>query len=654
MNAIERSDWRLERDADDLVWLTLDCPDRSVNALSQGVLAQLDATLDALDASKPKGLVIRSGKPTGFIVGADIGEFEALESADQAHRIIERGWRLFERISALRYPTLALIDGHCLGGGLELALACRYRLAVDRPGARLGLPEVMLGIFPGWGGVKRLPRLIGAPEALAMMLSGRTVDPRRAERLGLVDARVPQRIAERAAAQLIRSGRPPARAGHLLRLLESAPLRRLVAAKARRDVEAKDPDRHYPAPRTILELWERHDGDPLIDPTLVGRLFGSAVAANLIRVFHLQERLKGFSRQGDAGDIRDVHVVGAGVMGGDIAAWCALKGFRVTLQDQQIGRIAPAIARAAKLYGRRLKRDHRAIRDAMDRLIPDPDGAGITRADLVIEAIGETLEAKRDLYRALEPRIKPGALLATNTSSLDLAALREGLSEPERLVGIHFFNPVAKMPLVEVIHTGDRASDETRRACAFVGALDKLPLPVLSTPGFLVNAVLAPYLLEAMRVHDEGLAAETIDAAMVAFGMPMGPLELADTVGLDIVRDAGRGLTDGAAVPRCLEQRLAQGQLGKKSGRGFYSWQDGKPAKAKPGDAPDGLALRIIHPLVERTRAQLAAGVVEDADLADAGVIFGTGYAPFSGGPLSDKRLAPSATGAEAKMRHGR
>ena len=654
MNAIERGDWRLERDADDLVWLTLDCSDRSVNALSQGVLAQLDATLDALDASKPKGLVIRSGKPNGFIVGADIGEFEALESADQAHRIIERGWRLFERISALRYPTLALIDGHCLGGGLELALACRYRLAVDRPGARLGLPEVMLGIFPGWGGVKRLPRLIGAPEALAMMLSGRTVDPRRAERLGLVDARVPQRIAERAATQLIRSGRPPARAGHLLRLLESAPLRRLVAAKARRDVEAKDPDRHYPAPRTILELWERHDGDPLIDPTLVGRLFGSAVAANLIRVFHLQERLKGFARQGDAGDIRDVHVVGAGVMGGDIAAWCALKGFRVTLQDQQIERIAPAIARAAKLYGRRLKRDHRAIRDAMDRLIPDPDGAGITRADLVIEAIGETLEAKRDLFRALEPRIKPGALLATNTSSLDLAALREGLSEPERLVGIHFFNPVSKMPLVEVIHTGDRDSDETRRACAFVGALDKLPLPVLSTPGFLVNAVLAPYLLEAMRVHDEGVAAETIDAAMVAFGMPMGPLELADTVGLDIVRDAGRGLTDGAAAPRCLEQRLAQGQLGKKSGRGFYSWQDGKPAKGRPGDAPDGLALRIIRPLVERTRAQLAAGVVEDANLADAGVIFGTGYAPFSGGPLSDKRMAPSATGAGAKMRHDR
>ncbi|WP_052364972.1 3-hydroxyacyl-CoA dehydrogenase NAD-binding domain-containing protein [Halotalea alkalilenta] len=654
MNAIERGDWRLERDADDLVWLTLDCPDRAVNTLSQSVLAQLDATLDALDASKPKGLVIRSGKSTGFIVGADIGEFAALESADQAQRIIERGWRLFERISALRYPTLALIDGHCLGGGLELALACRYRLAVDRPSARLGLPEVMLGIFPGWGGVKRLPRLIGAPEALAMMLSGRTVDPRRAERLGLVDARVPERIAEHAAAQLVRSGRPAARAGHLLRLLESAPFRQLVAAKARRDVEAKDPDRHYPAPRTILELWERHDGDPLIEPTLVGRLFGSAVAANLIRVFHLQERLKGFARQGDARDIRDVHVVGAGVMGGDIAAWCALKGFRVTLQDQQIERIAPAIARAAKLYGRRLKRDHRAIRDAMDRLIPDPDGAGVARADLVIEAIGETLEAKRDLYRALEPLIKPGALLATNTSSLDLTALREGLSEPERLVGIHFFNPVAKMPLVEVIHAGDGASDETRRACAFVGALDKLPLPVRSTPGFLVNAVLAPYLLEAMRVHDEGVAAEIIDAAMVAFGMPMGPLELADTVGLDIVRDAGRGLTDGAAAPRCLEQHLAQGQLGKKSGRGFYSWQDGKPAKGKPDDAPDGLALRIVRPLIERTRAQLAAGIVEDADLADAGVIFGTGYAPFSGGPLSDERLAPSATGAGATMRDDR
>ncbi|HCW20161.1 MAG TPA: enoyl-CoA hydratase, partial [Achromobacter sp.] len=269
---------------------------------------------------------------------------------------------------------------------------------------------------------------------------------------------------------------------------------------------------------------------------------------------------------------------------------------------------------------------------------------GVPLADVVIEAISEQPEAKRALYRSLEPRMKPGALLATNTSSLSLETLRTGLADPTRLIGIHFFNPVAKMPLVEVVHADGDAGDALARACAFVGQIDKLALPVKSAPGFLVNAVLAPYLLQAMRSVDDGVAPETVDAAMVAFGMPMGPLELADTVGLDIARAAGDELAGGAEPPRCLAERLARGDLGKKSGKGFYTWRDGKPVKqagAAPAAAPAGLAERLIQPLVDATRQRVEAGVVADADLADAGVIFGTGFAPFTGGPLHYQRSNP-------------
>jgi 3-hydroxyacyl-CoA dehydrogenase/enoyl-CoA hydratase/3-hydroxybutyryl-CoA epimerase len=307
----------------------------------------------------------------------------------------------------------------------------------------------------------------------------------------------------------------------------------------------------------------------------------------------------------------------------------------VTLQDQDMGRIAPALKRAGELFSRRLK-DPRQARAAFDRLIPDPAADGVPLADIVIEAISEQPEAKRALYRSLEPRMKPDALLATNTSSLSLETLRAGLARPERLVGIHFFNPVAKMPLVEVVHAEGDAGDAQARACAFVGQIDKLALPVRSAPGFLVNAVLAPYMLEAMRSVDEGVAPQAVDAAMVAFGMPMGPLELADTVGLDIARAAGEELAGGAAPPRCLADRLARGELGKKSGQGFYAWRDGKPVKRAdaPAGAPPGLAQRLIQPLIDATRQRVEAGIVADADLADAGVIFGTGFAPFTGGPM--------------------
>ncbi|CAB3636793.1 3-hydroxyacyl-CoA dehydrogenase NAD-binding domain-containing protein [Achromobacter pestifer] len=584
------SHWRLERDADGLAWLTFDRAGSAVNALSADTMTELAVVLDALDAALPKGLIIQSGKATGFIVGADVNEFASLDTPEQARALVARGWNLFKRLAAVRYPTLALIQGHCLGGGLELALACRYRLVADQPGTSLALPEVMLGIFPGWGGMLRLPQVIGAPAALDMMLTGRGADARRAAALGLADARVPPRLLLAAARQLVLSKQPARRARGLGALANHWPLKSIVANRAR----------------------------------------------NLLRVFRLQERLKANGKQIGISPAKHVHVVGAGVMGGDIAAWCALKGMTVTLQDQDMTRIAPAIQRAATLYARRLK-DPRLARAAFDRLIPDPAGNGVPLADIVIEAISEQPEAKRALYRSLEPRLKPGALLATNTSSLSLETLRAGLTRPERLIGIHFFNPVAKMPLVEVVHAEGDTGDALARACAFVGQIDKLALPVKSAPGFLVNAVLAPYMLQAMRSVDDGIAPETVDAAMVAFGMPMGPLELADTVGLDIARAAGEELAGGAEPPRCLAERLARGDLGKKSGRGFYTWRDGKPVKqsaGSPAAAPAGLAQRLIQPLVDATRQRVEAGVVADADLADAGVIFGTGFAPFTGGPL--------------------
>ncbi len=657
------SHWRLERDTDGLAWLTFDRAGSAVNALSADTMAELAVVLDALDAAPPKGLIIQSGKATGFIVGADVNEFANLDTPEQARGLVARGWNLFNRLAAVRYPTLALIQGHCLGGGLELALACRYRLVADQPGTSLALPEVMLGIFPGWGGMLRLPQVIGAPAALDMMLTGRGADARRAAALGLADARVPTRLLHAAARQTVLSKKPPRRARGLGGLANRWPFKAIVANRARKQIAEKDPLGHYPAAPAIVTLWEKHGGNALQAPELIDGIISSDTARNLLRVFRLQERLKANGKQPGVAPARHVHVVGAGTMGGDIAAWCALKGMTVTLQDQDMARIAPAIKRAAALYARRLK-DSRLARAALDRLIPDPAGGGVPRADIIIEAISEQADAKRALYASLEPRMKADALLATNTSSLSLETLRAGLARPERLVGIHFFNPVAKMPLVEVVHAdgdgGDMGSnvvgnaganktsnmsDATARACAFVGQIDKLALPVKSAPGFLVNAVLAPYMLQAMRSVDDGLAPETVDAAMVAFGMPMGPLELADTVGLDIARAAGEALADGAEPPRCLADRLARGDLGKKTGKGFYTWRDGKPIKVekdKAGKAnaapassvPDGLAQRLIQPLVDATRQRVEDGVVADADLADAGVIFGTGFAPFTGGPL--------------------
>lgn len=642
--------WQIEREESGLAWVTLDRAGESANALSAEVLAEFREILDQFDLSPPKGLIIRSGKPAGFIAGADIQEFSQLDSAEKGRALIARGWDLFNRLAAVPYPTLALVRGHCLGGGLELSLACRYLLAVDEPGTKFGLPEVMLGIFPGWGGMLRLPQRIGPAAALDLMLTGKTLDAQRARRMGLADDCVPPRVMTAAARQLVLSGQPRRKLPLLQRLL-NGPLKFVVANGARKQVAKKARPEHYPAPYAIIDLWAKHQGNALAAPEILDRIISSPTARNLVRVFFLQERLKNFGKESDFKALR-VHVIGAGTMGGDIAAWCVLRGMTVSLQDQGLERIAPALQRAHALFTRRLREPLR-IREAFDRLIPDVNGDGVAHADVVIEAIFENVEAKHALFRALEPRMKPGAVLATNTSSLRLEDLRSVLQRPERLVGIHFFNPVAMMPLVEVVAAEDADPAMVQAACAFVRQIDKLPLPVKSTPGFLVNAVLAPYMLAAMRAVDSGVSPETVDEAMLAFGMPMGPIELIDTVGLDIALAAGQQLAAGVAPPACLLARVEKQQLGKKSGQGFYRWADGKPQKVGAGGtAPAGLAESLVKPLIERTAKLVADGVVADAELADAGVIFGTGFAPFTGGPLKYRDAAARRPAPVARAGH--
>jgi 3-hydroxyacyl-CoA dehydrogenase / enoyl-CoA hydratase / 3-hydroxybutyryl-CoA epimerase len=629
--------WRLERDGDGIAWLTFDKAGASTNTLSEDVMEELAAIVDRLAAEKPKGLVIRSGKPSGFIAGADVDEFTRIESVDDALAIIRRGWETFDRLAALPFPTIALVQGFCMGGGLELALACRYRIAVDVPGTRFALPEVMLGILPGWGGVKRLPGIVGPTAALDMMMTGRSIDARRAKKMGLVDAVVPPRVMENAG-RLMALEAPKPRKLPFTQKLMNGPLKGVVAAMARVQLEKRAKREHYPAPYAILELWQKYGGDPFLpppqDPASFVYLVEHPTTSNLIRIFGLQEWLKALGKDSDF-EAKRVHVIGAGTMGGDIAAVCTLRGLTVTLQDTAPERLAPAIKRAGELFRKRL-RDRLHVRDAMDRLTPDVHGDGVRHADVIIEAIFENLEVKQKLFADIEARAKPTAILATNTSSLKLADIGRTMKNPSRLVGLHFFNPVPQLQLVEVVK-GDATDPElAKRAAAFVRQIDKLPLPVKDAPGFLVNRVLGPYMANAFRMLEEGVKAETVDKAAMEFGMPMGPIELADTVGLDICAAAGKALAGpDAKPPQQLEERLKSGKLGKKTGTGFYRWEKGKPVKGPAGTVTGEFIDRVMEPYLAEAKKVVDEGIVADADLADAGLIFGTGFAPFRGGPLN-------------------
>ncbi len=525
--------------------------------------------------------MIHSLKPSGFIAGADIRELDGITGTEAAERHIRRVHALFDRIESLPCPSLALIHGVCLGGGLELALACRYRVASDDPSTRLGFPEVKLGIFPGYGGTWRALRTLGPLPAMTLMLSGRLLRPREAARQGLVDLVVPRRQLEPAARHLLSAPPRPRRASRNQRLPDLPVLRQVVAGRLKRHAALKVNPDQYPAPFALIEHWRRNGGDRsrLLDSEArqVPLLLLSETSGNLRRVFGLRERLKGLADPG-CSPPRRVHVIGGGIMGGDIAAWCALSGLTVTLEDLSQEQLSRAVKRSHGLWRSRLK-EPRLVRAAADRLIPDRQGDGLAAADLVIEAIVEDLGAKQRLFEGIEQRARPQALLATNTSSIPLERIAEGLRDPSRLIGLHFFNPVARMELVEVVHAPATDPIALARGLRAVRAIDRLPLPVRSSPGFLVNRVLMPYLLEAMDLLEEGIAAPLIDRAAVGFGMPMGPLALADAVGLDIclavAEGLGGALTAPEETPPRLRRLVSQGLLGRKVGKGFYRYRDG-------------------------------------------------------------------------------
>ena len=637
--------WRRETDRDGLAWLTFDKEGESANTFSREALEELGRALAAIRLENPKGLVIRSGKDN-FIAGADVEEFTRFKSPQEALGFVKLGWDVFQALRELPFPTTAMVNGFCMGGGVELALACRYRVALDDPKTRFALPEVMLGIMPAWHGLQWLPKLVGPAAALDMILTGRAVDARRAKRMGLVDQAVPLRILENTARMVTLEAPPQKKLSFTNRLLLARPLRGIVTSQARKQVAKRARREHYPAPYAVLESWRKYDGNPFAashDPSAsVESLFDHPTTKNLIRIFFLQERMKSLAR-GAAFEARHVHIVGAGVMGGDIAAICAMRGLSVTLQDTAPERIAPAVKRAAELFKRRL-RDERRVRDALDRLVPDVAGEGARHADVVIEAIFENLEAKRTLFARLESMAKPDAILASNTSSLKLGDIATALKDPSRLVGIHFFNPVPQLQLVEIV-SGDRTrSDLGKKAAAFVRQIDKLPLPVKDSPGFLVNRVLGPYMQNAFRMLDEGHKPETLDRAMEQFGMPMGPAELADTVGLDICLAAGKALARTTEVPKILANKVALGHLGKKTGQGIYRYENGKAVKGQPDAFDDALVQRLIEPYLREAEAVLRDGIVADADLVDAGLIFGTGFAPFRGGPIHYVRARGQAS----------
>lgn len=646
---MQAANWTMTTDETDIAWLTIDKRDATANSLSRAVMEELSAKITEIERAPPRALIITSAKQ-GFIAGADIQEFVGIQTSDQAFAMIREGQLMLDRLAALPCVTVAAINGFALGGGLELALACRYRVLADDSSIKLGFPEVQLGVHPGFGGTLRAVQLAGPLAAMDLMLTGRSIRPKKALELRLVDRLAPPARLKEIAKQVALSPPAPQRVSLKNRLLNSAPIRSFLADKMRAQVAQRARRQHYPAPYALIDLWQRHGGQGPraleAEARSMSELLCTPTSRNLVRVFFLQERLKAAGKAA-TDPVRHVHVVGAGVMGGDIASWCAACGMTVTLQDRALEYVTPALERAKSFFEKRYP-DPLVRQQTMARLTADVAGNGVPQADVVIEAIFENLDAKRDLYARLEPRMKPAAVLATNTSSIVLEQLSAKLATPARLVGLHFFNPVSRMPLVEVIRAQSTDAQAVLRGLAFARQIDKLAIACRSSPGFLVNRVLMPYLGEAVRAAEEGVPLASIDRAAEDFGMPMGPIELADVVGLDVIMSVGKVFFSSPQipVPAVLQRLVDQKKFGKKTGEGFYVWQQDKPQKpAVAGDQttpgqqiPGDLQDRLLLPLLNEAVAVLREHIVEDADLVDAGMIFGAGFAPFRGGPIQYAR----------------
>ncbi|MDF1726491.1 MAG: 3-hydroxyacyl-CoA dehydrogenase NAD-binding domain-containing protein [Sulfitobacter sp.] len=621
-----------------IVWLVLDRESSSVNTVSRDVIEGLQSQIKALEDDTPRALVIRSGKIAGFAAGADITGFDDMAS-DGAVDLLRQGHEVLDRLADLDCPTICVVHGAALGAGFELALACDWRIAVE--GASFGFPEVQLGLHPGLGGTFRLPALIDPTEAMTMMLTGKTAHTDRARKLGIADLVTQERHVKAAIEAIIAGDVSREGPGLKAKALNLDSARSLAARQMRKETAKKAPKDHYPAPHTLIDLWEKHGDDPKAmqkaEIESFANLLDTETSKNLRRVFFLRQGMKDQAR-GDDG-IDRVHVIGAGAMGAEIAAWAAIKGKTVTLGDLELDPLGRAVKEARKVC----KDQHLSgieTRDALDRMMPDPRGYGLAKADLIIEAVPEKVELKEKIYAGLKDRIKKGAILASNTSSLRLTELRDGAPDGAHFAGLHFFNPVSKMDLVEVVRHEGTADDVTRRLAAFCGAIGKLPVQVMDYPGFLVNRALMPYLMEALVLMEEGVPKEVIDTAAIRFGMPMGPVTLADQVGLDICLHVAESLREALDKPMAdtggmLREKVEAGNVGKKSGQGFYDWSDGTPRPDADLDgAPDDLTDRLILPMLDACVECLRKDIVKDADKVDGAIIFATGFAPFRGGPL--------------------
>lgn len=652
-------DWRFSVDGEGIAWAIFDREGESANSLGRRPIEELQAIVEKVEADARaktvRGLVIMSGKERTYIVGADIREFENFTSEQQVVDSLRPVNSMLDRIERLPVPVVAAIHGVCVGGGLELILACHYRIATRDDTTRVGFPEVKLGIFPGFNGTARSIKQVGPMAAMTNMLTGGMIRAGAAKAMGFIDQLVGSPGELRwAARKAVLQNRKSTPAGFAKMILTKWPARGLLANKMRSETAKKARKEHYPAPFALIDLFEQYGGNldamKAAETKAFAPLMVSDTSRNLRRVFRLTELLKGQAPKGLGWKPSRVHVIGAGTMGADIAGVCVAAGMEVTLQDINADQLAKGIAAQSKLFSRKFKTKPLKAA-AKQRLIADPDGKGIARADVIIEAIVERLDIKQKLFADLETKIKPGAVLATNTSSLKLSDISAPMKDPGRLIGLHFFSPVAQMPLVEVVRGANTREEEVKKGASFVTAIDKFPLITKDVPGFLVNKVLTPYMFTAMERLEKGEDKEKIDEAARAFGMPMGPIELADNVGLDVCAHVAKILGQSSEGSR-LERLVASGRLGKKTGEGFYVWKDGKPVKSETKYSKaeiEKLGRELIAPMVAESQKSLDEGVVESADLVDAGMIFGTGFAPFRGGPLHYQSMQSQSATSTAR-----
>lgn len=666
-----------EVDRDHVGWLTFDRPDSSVNTLTPLLMQELDALLSQLESRIANGqifaLVIRSGKEGAFIAGADVEAIAGLSSAAEARAASAEGQRIFRRIERLRVPTIAAVDGACMGGGTELILHCDYRVASDRGSTSIGLPEVRLGILPGFGGTVKLPPLVGMQNALGIILSGKPVRPARARQIGLVDEVVPAARFWKAVSEFVarvvanRVERAAPALGFGQRLLErTGPGRRIMFGAARKQTST-EVGTFYPAPFRAIDVLAdavgmKADDAYALEAEALGELAVTSESRNLVRVFRLSQAAKKalptdvIRRKRP---VKTMGVVGAGVMGGAIAELAAAHDIPVVLKDIDQDALDSGLRHAGDLLrkaaaARVFSEEEASLKFALITGTLEYDD--FEDADLVVEAVVERMAVKQQVLREAEAAAGD-AVLATNTSALSVDEMANGVARPGSVLGLHFFNPVHKMPLVEVVAGPRTAPEALATGFGLVLALGKTPVLVADRPGFLVNRLLAPYLNEAGFLLEEGTAVEAIDSALESFGMPMGPLRLLDEIGFDVARHASREMTaafgERMRPSGVLDRMIEDARLGKKNGLGFHRYQDGKDHGADPtvegllaregpggpGEATSSLPgeeirRRCLYIMVNEAAYALEEQVVEGPDPVDLAMVMGTGFPPFRGGLL--------------------